>query len=163
MNWVEANRQFWQGSVCLGSLSFTKILPFRIFSTKCLVCSLFPLFLAGSLFFFSLSFALWNSGKFLSDFQTFLIWLASPKVFSLFHQYHACLLSCFSLIWLFATLWTIACQAPLSMGFSRQEYWSALHFLLQWIFLTLGSNPGLLHCRQILYRLRHQGSPLYYF
>ena len=25
---------------------------------------------------------------------------------------------------LFATLWTVACQAPLSMGFSRQEYWS---------------------------------------
>ena len=27
---------------------------------------------------------------------------------------------------LFATLWTVACQAPLSMGFSRQEYWSGL-------------------------------------
>ena len=27
---------------------------------------------------------------------------------------------------LFATLWTEACQAPLSMGFSRQEYWSGL-------------------------------------
>ena len=27
---------------------------------------------------------------------------------------------------LFVTLWTIACQAPLSMGFSRQEYWSGL-------------------------------------
>ena len=25
-----------------------------------------------------------------------------------------------------ATLWTLACQAPLSMGFSRQEYWSGL-------------------------------------
>ena len=29
-------------------------------------------------------------------------------------------------IWLFATPWTVACQAPLSMGFSRQEYWSGL-------------------------------------
>ena len=29
---------------------------------------------------------------------------------------------------LFATLWTIARQAPLSMGFSRQEYWSRLPF-----------------------------------
>ena len=27
---------------------------------------------------------------------------------------------------LFVTLWTLACQAPLSMGFSRQEYWSGL-------------------------------------
>jgi len=29
---------------------------------------------------------------------------------------------------LFATPWTAACQAPLSMGFSRQEYWSGLPF-----------------------------------
>ena len=34
------------------------------------------------------------------------------------------LVCCFSHVWLFATLWTIACQAPLFMGFSRQEYWS---------------------------------------
>ena len=36
------------------------------------------------------------------------------------------MLSHFSHVWFFATLWTIACQAPLSMGFSRQEYWSGL-------------------------------------
>ena len=36
------------------------------------------------------------------------------------------MLNCFSHIWLFATLWTIARLAPLSMGFSRQEYWSGL-------------------------------------
>ena len=35
------------------------------------------------------------------------------------------MLSCFSSVWLFATLWTVACQAPLSMRFSRQ-YWSGL-------------------------------------
>ena len=45
------------------------------------------------------------------------------------------------------------------MGCSRQEHWSGLHFLLQGIFLTQGSNPGLSHCRQILYCLSHQGSP----
>ena len=39
---------------------------------------------------------------------------------------HACMQSCFSHVWLFATLWTIACQTSLSMGFSRQEYWSGL-------------------------------------
>ena len=33
------------------------------------------------------------------------------------------------------------------------------HFFLQGIFLTQGSNPGLLRCRQILYHLSHQGSP----
>ena len=33
--------------------------------------------------------------------------------------------------------------------------------LLQGIFLTQGLNPGLLHCRQVLYYLSHQESPLY--
>ena len=36
------------------------------------------------------------------------------------------LLSYFSYVWLFETLWTVAHQNPLSMGFSRQEYWSGL-------------------------------------
>ena len=35
---------------------------------------------------------------------------------------------CNSQLWLFETLWTAACQAPLSMGFSRQGYWSGLPF-----------------------------------
>ena len=34
----------------------------------------------------------------------------------------------------FATPWTAACQAPLSMGSPRQEYWSCCHFLLQGIW-----------------------------
>ena len=38
----------------------------------------------------------------------------------------ACVLSCFSCVQLFVTQWTIAHQAPLSLGFSRQEYWSGL-------------------------------------
>ena len=37
-----------------------------------------------------------------------------------------CVPSCSSRVQLYATLWTVACQAPLSMGFSRQEYWSGL-------------------------------------
>ena len=55
--------------------------------------------------------------------------------------------------------WTVAHQALLSMGFSRQEYWSGLPFPSPGIFLTQGSNPGLLQCRQILYHLSHQGNP----
>ena len=51
----------------------------------------------------------------------------------------------------------VARQAPLSMGFSRREYWNDCHSLLQRIFLTQGWNPGLLHCRQILYCLSHLG------
>ena len=42
------------------------------------------------------------------------------------HLMCACLLSRFSRVQLFATPWTVACPAPLSMGFSRQEYWSGL-------------------------------------
>ena len=33
-------------------------------------------------------------------------------------------LNCFSDVQIFVTPWSVACQAPLSMGFSRQEYWS---------------------------------------
>ena len=36
-----------------------------------------------------------------------------------------CMLNC---VQLFAILWIVACQAPLSMGLSRQEYWSGLPF-----------------------------------
>ena len=50
-----------------------------------------------------------------------------------------------SRIHLFATPWTVTHQAPLSMGFSRQEYWSELPFLLQGIFLTHRSNLCFLH------------------
>ena len=46
------------------------------------------------------------------------------------------------------TPWTVACQVPLSMEFSRREYWSGLPFP------SSGElNLGLLHCRQIIYRL----------
>ena len=38
----------------------------------------------------------------------------------------ACVLSHFSRVWLFASLWTVAHQAPLSMVFARQTYWSGL-------------------------------------
>ena len=65
-----------------------------------------------------------------------------------------------SYVQLFATLWTVAHQVPLSMEFSRQNTGVDCHFLLQGIFLTQALNPSLLHCRQILYRLSHQGSPL---
>ena len=37
-----------------------------------------------------------------------------------------CVLSHFSCVQLFVTLWTVACQSPLSMGLSKQEYWSGL-------------------------------------
>ena len=60
----------------------------------------------------------------------------------------------FSRVQLFMTPWTIARQAPLSMVFSRQEYWSGFHALLQGIFLTQGSG----NVSSIVRRaLSHQG------
>ena len=63
-----------------------------------------------------------------------------------------------SYVWFFATPWTVAHQTPLSMEFSRQEYWSGLPCPSPGIFLTQGSNPGLLLCRQILYYLSYSGN-----
>ena len=63
-----------------------------------------------------------------------------------------------SRVLLFATPWTVAYQAPPSLGFSRQEYRSGFPFPSPEILPTQGSNPGLPHSRQILHRLSHQGS-----
>ena len=65
-----------------------------------------------------------------------------------------CLLNCFSHVWLFATIWTVAHQDLPSTGFSMEEDWVGCHTLLKWIFLTQGLNLCLLrlpHCRWILY------------
>ena len=58
------------------------------------------------------------------------------------------------------TPWTVAHQAPYPWDFPDKNTGAGCHFLLQGIFLTQGSNPGLLHCRWILYWQSHQGSPL---
>ena len=52
----------------------------------------------------------------------------------------------FSRVWLFATPWTATHQAPLSMRFPRQEYWSGLSFSSPWDF----SNPGIKHGSPVL-------------
>ena len=66
----------------------------------------------------------------------------------------------------FSTLWTVTCQAPLSMGFPRQEYQSGWPFLSPEDLPDPGSYPGLLyllHCRRVLYPLSHQGSLFKFF
>ena len=47
-----------------------------------------------------------------------------------------------SRVQLFATPWTVACQAPQSMGFSRQGYWSRLPFLPPGDLPGPGTEPG---------------------
>ena len=59
-----------------------------------------------------------------------------------------CVLSRLSHVWLFVTPWTVAYQAPLSMGFSRQEYWKGLPFPPSGNLPNTGcepSSPCLLH------------------
>ena len=53
-----------------------------------------------------------------------------------------CVLSRFSHVLLFVTPWTVASQAPLSMGFSRQEYWSGLPFPALGDLPDPGMEPG---------------------
>ena len=48
----------------------------------------------------------------------------------------------FSHVQLFVTLWTVACQASLCMGFSRQEYWSGLPLPSPGDLPTSGTEPG---------------------
>ena len=55
-----------------------------------------------------------------------------------------------SCVQLFVTPWTVAHQAPLSRGFSRQEHWSGLPFPSPRDLPDPESNPGLPHCRQTL-------------
>ena len=63
-----------------------------------------------------------------------------------------------SCVRLFATPWAVACPRLLHpWDFLGKSTEVGCHFLLQGIFPTQGSNPGLPHCRQTLYHLSHQG------
>ena len=64
----------------------------------------------------------------MSDSTAHIMFESSTVSVSSIHVFVCYILSHFSCVWLFATPWTSACQAPLSMGFSRQEYWSELSF-----------------------------------
>ena len=81
---------------------------------------------------------------------------SSSQVVLLFRR--PVVVSLLSRVQLFVTPWTLPCQAPLPMGFSRQEYCSGLPFPFQGKFPTPGSNPGLLCKRQIPYWLSYQRS-----
>ena len=58
------------------------------------------------------------------------------------------------------TSWTVAHQAPLFMRFSRQEYRNVAIPFSRGSSLPRDQNIDFLHCRQILYHLSYQGSPL---
>ena len=73
-------------------------------------------------------------------------------------EVRVCMLSCFSCV-LFATPWTIAHQAPLSMGFARQEYWSESPFHSPGDLPNPGINPVSPAWQADSLPLNHQGSP----
>ena len=81
----------------------------------------------------------------------------SGKLWANIVVYFECV--CAQLCLLFVTPWTMACQAPLSMGFSWQEYWSGLHFLLHGIFPAWGLNPCFLLWQADSVPLSHLRSP----
>jgi len=58
-----------------------------------------------------------------------------------FSRMPVCVLSCFSRVQLLETPWTVAHQAPLSIGFPKQEYWSGLPFPSPEYLLDLGIKP----------------------
>ena len=72
------------------------------------------------------------------------------------------MLSRFNHVRLFATLWAVACQAPLSMGFSRHAYWSGLPFPSPGDLSDPGIEPGSLALQADSLLLSHQGSPEHY-
>ena len=107
--------------------------------------------------FLPLLIILWTCG-FLSVLYNSLPWLfvlilKSPsKLFfmslcdltiSWVHICLACVLSCFGYVWHVVTPWTAAPQAPPSMGFSRQEYWSGIRHPHNYLLLILFSLPQL--------------------
>ena len=111
--------------------------------TSLFMCLSVPCFLV---FFFSRS---WNGG-YLEMSQYFCV----VKMFFFFFFLIACMLLCVC-VWslshaqLFATLWTVACQAPLSMQFLKNTG-VGCHCFLQGIFPTQGSKQHFLHCTAFL-------------
>ena len=65
-----------------------------------------------------------------------------------------------SRVQLFAIPWTVATRFLPPWDSPGKNTGVGCHFFLQGIFLTRGSNPGLPHCRQMLYPLSHEGSSL---
>ena len=79
---------------------------------------------------------------------------------------YVCDLSHCSRVRLFATLWTVASQAPQSMRLSSQEYWNGLQYPSPGGLLDPGVKPAFLKSPMLvgrfLYRLHHLGRPTIY-
>ena len=78
--------------------------------------------------------------------RTFYSFIFMNAFIFMYFMYVFIFMNAFSVSQLCLTLWhhSLAHQAPLSLGFSRQEYWVSSHFLVQVIFLTEQLSPCLL-------------------
>ena len=74
------------------------------------------------------------------------------------HLAYECVLSHFSRVWLFVTSWIVVTSPLCPWNSPGKSTGVGCHTLLPGIFLSQGSDPGLLHCKQSLYHLSHQGS-----
>ena len=75
-------------------------------------------------------------------------------------EYFMCCAYVLSHVWLFATPWTVNCSgSSLHRDSPGKNTRGGYYVLLQGFFPIQGSNPGVQHCRWILYHLSHQGSP----
>ena len=106
---------------------------------------------------FPLKVNVWPNARRPSDRSTieeiFMLLPGSNYVSSKVKKQKCKLVSC---VWLFVIPWTVACQAPPSMEFSRKEYWSGYPFLSSGDLPEPEINLGLPHCKPILYYPSHQ-------
>ena len=87
--------------------------------------------------------------------ELYILYLRRPLTKKITHTLTIGVCKSLSHVQLYTTPWT-ASRLLCHWGFPGKNTGMGCHFLLQGIFLTQGSNPGLPHCRQILYHLRHQ-------
>ena len=87
-----------------------------------------------------------------------MVWFVPRSIITIFGiNYSVC--TCAQLCLMLCDPMECSLPALLSMGFSRQEYWSGLPFPSPRIFLTQGSNLHLLHWQVDTSPLSHLGSP----
>ena len=79
---------------------------------------------------------------FIDNTENSILFLKFQMSFTIMFKSCVCLLSHFSCVWLFVTLQTVAHQVPLSIGFSRQEYWNGLPCPPPWNLPDPGIEPA---------------------
>ena len=131
-------------NICLSDLTYQESLDKLL--QLCHLRAPFSYSAPGRTFPSNPSFLLKTTGLILPCSSPWLIWVQSESVS------HS--------VWLFATPWTVALQAPLSMNSPGKNTGLGYHFLLQESFPTQGLNVGLLNCRRILFWLSYQGIDL---